>query len=178
MPTQQKIASVAELKELIAQASALYFVDFTKVGANDINSIRRRLGEIGVRMKVVKNRLAARALTEGGVPAAIEDILVGPTSVVFAGEDPVAPARVLKDIQRRLADLRVKGAFLEGTVYPAAQFDFLAALPTKADLRAELTGVLAGPISGLVYSLEGLLAELVRVLEEVGKRPAAEPTAQ
>ncbi len=177
MPTQQKIASVAEIKGQAERSSALYFIDFTKVGANDINAVRRRLDELEVAMKVVKNRLAERALTESGVPAAVKDILVGPTSVVFAGEDPVAPARLLKEIQRKLTALRVKGAFLDGTLYPAEQFDFLAALPTKSDLRGQVVGVLEGPITGLVFGLEGLLSDLVWVLDAVKDRLPAEPAA-
>ena len=178
MPTQQKIDSVAELKALAEKASALYFIDFTKVGANDINAFRRRLDELKVAVQVVKNRLAARAFTESGVPAKVEDILVGPTSVVFAAEDPVAPARLIKDVQRKLTALKVKGAYLEGVIYAAEQFEYLAALPTKADLRAQVVGILQGPISGLVFSLDGLLSELVWTLDQIKDRPAAEPAAQ
>lgn len=178
MPTQQKITTVAELKAQAEQASALYFIDFTKVSANDINMVRRRLDELKVTMKVVKNRLAARALAETGVPAGVEEILVGPTSVVFATEDAVAPARLIREIAVKLKDLRVKGAFLDGTLYAADQFEFLASLPTKADLQAQVVGVLQGPISELVFSLEGLISELVRVLDEIKDRPAVEPAAQ
>jgi large subunit ribosomal protein L10 len=178
MPTQQKITTVAELKTQVEQASALYFIDFTKVSANDINMVRRRLDELKVTMKVVKNRLAARALAETGVPDGVEQILVGPTSVVFAAEDPVAPARLIREIAVKLKDLRVKGAFLDGAIYAAEQFEFLASLPTKADLQAQLVGVLQGPISEFAFSLEGLISELVRVLDEIKDRPAAEPAAQ
>lgn len=178
MPTQQKIDNVAELKELATKASALYFIDFTKVGANDINAFRRRLDELKVTIQVVKNRLAARAFTESGVPAKVEDILVGPTSVVFAAEDPVAPARLIREVQRKLTALKVKGAYLEGVIYAAEQFEFLAALPTKADLQAQVVGVLQGPITELVFSLDGLLSELVWTLDQIKDRPAAEPAAQ
>jgi large subunit ribosomal protein L10 len=174
MPKQEKIDAVAELKDRIGRASALYFVDFTKVRANDFNTLRRRLGEAKAPVRVVKNRLALRALTETGTSSDIGPMLKGPTSVVFAGEDPVAPARVLKEHMKKNAALRVKGACLDGVIYGADRFDFLAGLPTKQELRAQVVGVLQSPIYELVMSLDGLLSEFVWVLDQVKDRPRPE----
>jgi large subunit ribosomal protein L10 len=172
MPKQAKIDEVAGLKERIGRASALYFFDFTKLAANDFNVLRRKLGESKVTVRVVKNRLALRALTESGVPADIEKLLTGPTSVVFASDDPVAPARTIREQMRKMASLKVKGAYLDQVLYTADKFDFLAGLPTKNELRGEVVGVLQGPIYGLVLTLEGLLSDLVWVLDQVKDRPA------
>jgi large subunit ribosomal protein L10 len=172
MPKQVKVDAVAGLKDKIGKASALYFIDFTKLAANDFNALRRKLGESKVTMRVVKNRLALRALTESGVPADIEKLLTGPTSLVFAGDDPVAPARTIREQMKKMAALKVKGAYLDRVLYPANQFDFIAGLPTKTELRGEVVGVLQGPIWGLVMSLDGLLSEFVWVLDQVKDRPA------
>jgi large subunit ribosomal protein L10 len=180
MPKPEKVQSVAELKERIGQASALYFLDFTKVRANDFNALRRRLGEGKVPVQVVKNRLALLALAEAGAKGEFGPMLRGPTSVVFAGEDPVAPARVIRDTARKLDALKVKGAYLDGKVYGADQFAFLAGLPTKSELRAQLVGALEGPIWELVMCLDGLMSEFVWVLDQVKDRrpPADAPAAE
>lgn len=167
MPKQEKIEAIARLKEQIASASALYFLDFTKVTANDFNALRRRLG---VPVRVVKNRLALRALTESGTPPAVEAMLKGPTSLVFAGEDPVAPARTIREAVKKGDGLRFKGAFLDGTLFGADRFEFLASLPTKHELRAEVVGVLESPIAELVFGLESLIGDLVFVLDQVRER--------
>jgi large subunit ribosomal protein L10 len=178
MPRPEKVQSVAELKERIGQATALYFLDFTKVRANDFNALRRRLGEGHVPVQVVKNRLALLALAEAGAEGEFRAMLRGPTSVVFAGEDPVAPARVIRDATRKLDALKVKGAYLDGRVYGADQFAFLAGLPTKSELRGQLVGVLQSPIWELVMCLDGLVSEFVWVLDQIkDKRPAAEAPA-
>lgn len=173
MPKQVKVDAVAGLKDKIGKASALYFIDFTKLAANDFNALRRKLGELKVTVRVVKNRLALRALTESGVPADIEKLLTGPTSLVFAVDDPVAPARTIREQMRKMAALKVKGAYLDGVLYPADRFDFIAALPTKNELRGEVVGVLQGPIWGLVMSLDGLISEFVWVLDQVKDRPTS-----
>ncbi|MBM3332088.1 50S ribosomal protein L10 [candidate division WOR-3 bacterium] len=173
MPKQVKIDAVAGLKERIGKTSALYFVDFTKLAANDFNTLRRKLGESKVAVRVVKNRLALRALTESGVPADIEKLLTGPTSLVFAVDDPIAPARTIREQMKKMAALKVKGAYLDRVLYPADQFNFIAGLPTKNELRGEVVGVLQGPIYGLVTTLDGLLSEFVWVLDQVKDRPRA-----
>ncbi|MEO0086289.1 MAG: 50S ribosomal protein L10, partial [candidate division WOR-3 bacterium] len=126
MARLEKIESVAALKQKIQQASALYFVDFARVGANDFNAFRRRLGSQGVTVQVVKNRLALIALTELGFAGEFRAVLRGPTSMILAGEDPVAPARTIRDTMRRLEALKFKGAYLDGRLYGADQFSFLA----------------------------------------------------
>jgi large subunit ribosomal protein L10 len=171
MPKQVKVDAVAGLKDRIDKASALYFIDFTRLAANDFNALGRKLGESKVAVRVVKNRLALRALTESGVPADIEKLLTGPTSLVFAGDDPVAPARTIREQMRKMVALKVKGAYLDQVLYAADRFDFIASLPTKNELRGQVVGVLEGPIAGLVMSLDGLLSELVWVLDQVKDRP-------
>ena len=171
MPKQIKIDAVTGLKDRIGKASALYFIDFTKLAANDFNTLRRKLGESKVTVRVVKNRLALRALTESGVPADIEKLLTGPTSLVFAVDDPVAPARTIREQMKKMSALKVKGAYLDRVLYPANRLDFIAGLPTKNELRGEVVGVLQGPIYGLVMTLDGLLSEFVWVLDRVKDRP-------
>jgi len=178
MPKQVKVDAVAGLKDRIGRASALYFIDFTKLAANDFNTLRRKLGESKVTVRVVKNRLALRALTESGVPADIEKLLTGPTSLVFAVDDPVAPARTIREQMKKMAALKVKGAYLDRVLYPANRFDFIAGLPTKNELRGQVVGVLQGPIWGLVMTLDGLLSELVWVLDQVKDRPQAAAPAE
>ncbi len=164
---QDKAKVIEELRERVRSAKALYFVDFTGVSANDFNEMRRRARQQQLSVKVVKNTLVERVLEEFGAPAGVNEILRGPTSIMFSLEDPVAPARLLREMKDRMPAIKFKGAYFENTVYPANQFDFLATLPTKDDLRAQLVGVLSGPISGLVQVLSGLLGELVWVLEQL-----------
>lgn len=174
MPRQEKIDAVEQLKERVRSTSALYLVDFAGVNANDFADLRRRLRGHRVLVRVVKNRLALRAMVECGVPSDVSEMLQGPTTVVFATEDPIAPARLLKDALGRLKGLKVKGVYLERNLYRADQFEMLAALPTKEDLRAQLAGLLEAPISGLVLGLENMPGELIWVFDELAKRPSPE----
>lgn len=176
MPRQEKVREVTELTEKVNRATAMYFLDFTSVKANDFNMVRRRLREAGATVRVAKNRLALRALKESGIGEAVVEFLRGPTSLVLATGDPIAPARVLRELAKKLESLRVKGAYFERVLYPTDKFEFLAGLATKDELRGQVVGALSAPIWELALGLEWLLAELVFVTEELAKRPA-EPAA-
>ena len=170
MPSAKKIQELAALNELLRGASGYYFLDFTGVPVNDFNHTRRQLRAAGARVRVVKNRLALRALTDCGVGAEVADYLKGPTSIVLAGEDSVVPARVIKEVSKKLTALRVKGAYVDRTFYSSDQFAFLASLPTKADLRGQVVGVLSAPIIELALTLEGLLSEFSYILDQLRER--------
>jgi large subunit ribosomal protein L10 len=175
MPSDKKIKEVAALRELVEQASAFYFLDFTGVGVNDFNTTRRRLRDAGAQVRVVKNRLALLAFTESGVSEEVEQFLRGATSVVLTGEDIVTPVRVIKDITRKLEALKFKGAYLDKVFYTAEQFAYLASLPTKSELRVQVVGVLQAPIWELALGLEGLMNEFVFVLDQIKECQADAP---
>ncbi|OYD14668.1 50S ribosomal protein L10 [candidate division WOR-3 bacterium JGI_Cruoil_03_51_56] len=176
MPKEEKAEKVARLKEQVSQASAFYFLDFTKVGANEFNTLRRSLRKAGATIKVVKNRLALRALDQSGFGNEVADFLHGPTSLVLAAQDPIAPARIIKEMAGKLRALKVKGAYVDDAVYPAEQFGFLASLPTKDELRGQVVGTLASPVWELASGLERITSEFVYVLDQLKGRKESMPT--
>ncbi|MEO0074207.1 MAG: 50S ribosomal protein L10 [candidate division WOR-3 bacterium] len=177
MLRSEKTKVVDALTAQLSASSALYFLSFTGVGANDTTELRRRLREQGVGMRVVKNRIALRALAAAGLSGEFAGMLKGPTAIVFASADPVAPARLLRETVRRLPGLKVKGIYLDGALHPAADFDAIASLPGIAELRAECVGVLQGTIAGLVFVLDGIIAELAYVLSAIEEKKAAPAAA-
>ena len=109
----------------------------------------------------------------------LDAILAGPTGVVFAGEDPVAPAKAIKTFSDGTKAVTVKAAFIDGKLVDAAQVQVLAALPPKQELLAKLVGSLKSPLYGLVYVLSGNQSGLVRVLNAIREQKSADqPAAQ
>ncbi len=83
--------------------------------------------------------------------------------MVFAPADPVAPAKALKSFSDGVKPLEVKAAYVDGQVIDAAQVSALASLPSKAQLQAQVLGMLAGPIRGFVGVLAANPGGLVRL---------------
>src|SRR5690349_25161128 len=96
MKRTEKDQLVAELKDKIKSAPALYYTDFTGLNVKRMTDLRRKLRKANVEYVVIKNTLALRAVNESGLVA---DRLRGPTGLVVA-KDPVTAAEVVQDFAK------------------------------------------------------------------------------
>ena len=96
MNKNEKIEIVAEAKELIQNATAVYLTDYTKINVADISEIRNQFRKEGVNYRVFKNTLFKLALVESGKFEKLADHLEGMTGYAFASTNPVAPAKIIK----------------------------------------------------------------------------------
>ncbi len=165
MPTQRKIQSVAQLRELIEGCTIAISADNTAMTVGAMTALRRALREKGVKFRVVKNTLTYLAADAAGKPL-IKDIVQGPTGIAFGFDDPTTPAKALTGfINSTRAPLRIRGAVLGDRFLTQEDVVALAALPTKEELLARLLGQLQSPITGLAYVLSAPVAALARVLQ-------------
>jgi large subunit ribosomal protein L10 len=165
MPTARKETTVSELAEKLAGAKNLFLTDYAGLTVDEITRLRGELRKDGNTYSVVKNTLFR--IAAGDLAAQLERFLAGPTGIVFAGQDPVAPAKALKTFSDTVKRVTVKAAYIDGKVVDAKQVEQLAKLPPKIELIASLVGTLANPLRGLVTVLSGNQSGLVRVLERI-----------
>jgi large subunit ribosomal protein L10 len=97
MPRPEKVQAVADIKERIEDASAVFVTEFRGLTVKQLQKLRASLRDSGADYKVVKMTLARRATDELGIEG-IDEHLVGPTGLTFANTDPVATAKALRDI--------------------------------------------------------------------------------
>jgi large subunit ribosomal protein L10 len=185
-PRPEKVAEVERLQAILKGSAAVYLTDYRGINVEMMNDLRRRFREAGVEFTIVKNSLLKRAADSAELPAWIAD-MEGPTALAIGVEDPVAPARVIREFQeefKRQAEFLVfKAGLLEGEAIEADTFQKLATLPGREELIAKLLYMLTWPLRGLVTALSGLPRNLVFALEDLRKKraedePAAEPAAE
>ncbi|MHB8141362.1 MAG: 50S ribosomal protein L10 [Vulcanimicrobiaceae bacterium] len=176
MPTAKKETAVKELAHRITGAQNLFLTDYVGLTVAEITKLRGELRKDGNSYAVVKNTLFRIAAGEE-LAATLEGFLAGPTGVVFAGSDPVAPAKALKQFSDGVKPIRIKAAYIDGKVVGAEQVDVLAKLPPKIELLAQLVGTLANPLRGLVMVLSGNQSGLVRVLNAVREQKLAQTSS-
>jgi large subunit ribosomal protein L10 len=162
MRRTEKEQLVSELRQKIAGARALYFTDFTGLNVKRMTELRRRLRRAGVEYVVIKNTLAARAVSESGLGGMR---LRGPTGMVLS-RDPVTAAKLLTEFARENEQKPVvKGGLLEGQPVDEAQVKKLATLPPREQMLAELGVGLQAPLAGFLGALSALLQTFVGALE-------------
>jgi large subunit ribosomal protein L10 len=170
---EKKVEQVRRLVELFNKANAYYFIDFTGMTVENTLQFRRELKKNQMELKVSKNTLLERAISESGKLGNFTGGFRGPTGVVFGFGDPIQPAKLLKERIDKFQQPKFKGAFVEGVIYGADQLDKLASLPSKADIIASILGSLNAPISGIVGSINSLMRDLASVIEEVAKKKSS-----
>ncbi|MFZ5590641.1 MAG: 50S ribosomal protein L10 [Bacillota bacterium] len=174
MPTrEQKQASLQELKEKFGTSQVAVMANYRGLNVAAMTKLRVRLRERGAELKVVKNTLALIAARENGIEG-LEELLTGPTAIAFSGDDLVAPAKVMLEFARESKIMEVKGGLLEGKIIDAQGVKSLADLPPREVLLAQVLGGMQAPLYGFAGALQGLLRNLVYVLEAIRKQKAGE----
>ncbi len=161
-----KVERVEALRTRLAEAGGVILTNFRGLNVREIAGLRKKLRDVGVEYKVIKNTLLARA-AESLDLGQLKPYLEGPTGIAFCADDPAAPARVLHEYIRQMRKLEVKGGLIEGRVLSADQIKALADLPPKATMLALALGSLKAPMYGLVGVLTGLQRNLVYAIDQI-----------
>ncbi len=173
MPTAEKIVCVEEIAKSIKEAKSVFLTDFSGLNVQQMTELRRSFKEAEVKYQVVKNSLARLSVKNAGCEELLE-YLEGPTALAFGMNDPVAPARVIKEYAKSKDILKIKACLFDGVLIGADRTDEIANIPSKEVLLARLLGGLNSPLSKLVFSLNGLLNKLVNVLDAVKEQKEKE----
>jgi large subunit ribosomal protein L10 len=165
MANPRNQTSVAQLRELLADASTFFLVDYQGLSAGEMNALRAKVRAAGGRLLVAKNTLINVVLKEHGVEG-FEGTLQGPTALVLVGDDMVAPAKALDDFAKgHPRDLPAsKGGRLQGSNVGPEALAKIAKLPSREELYSQLVGVLQAPMQQLVGVLQAPPQNLVSVL--------------
>lgn len=169
---EQKRKTVAELVELIKDAQGVYLVNFSRVSVKSERELRGEFRKIGAQYRVAKNTLIRRALDEVGGYDLPSKYLEGETALALSYDDPISPAKVLKDFTKKNDKLSLKAALIEKTLYDGSELAKVAALPNRLELIAGILGILDAPMSGVVGSINAVMRDLASVIEEVAKKKA------
>jgi large subunit ribosomal protein L10 len=172
MPTADKAATVAEIKEKLTASSAVILTDYRGLTVKEMQSLRTSVRKAGGDVKVYKNTLTVLAVRELAMPQ-MDDLLQGPTLFTFAAGDPVSTAKALMDFAKDHQQLEVKGGFIESQVVGADSVKALASLPSREQLLAKLLGTMNNPMSQFVRVLNGPAAAFARALNAIAQQKQA-----
>jgi large subunit ribosomal protein L10 len=157
MPTPEKVQAVADIKERLDGAQAVFLAEYAGLSVQEQQALRRELRANGAEFKVVKMTLARLAAAD----LEIEDfdaLLLGPTGLTFADGDPVGAAKVLRDFAKDHEVLVVKGGLLGREFLTPERIADLADIEPREVLLAKIVGAFEAPMA----KMAGLLAALPR----------------
>ena len=172
MPNAKNVETLAKIKEEVAEAGAIWVVDYRGLTVKEAQQLRRSIREPGAHLTVYKNKLMRIALAEQDQPA-MDEILAGPSAFVFCGEDVAAAAKAVKEYAKSNKKLVIKGGLMEGQVLDAKQVEAIASLPSREQLLAQIAGAISGVARGLAVTINGVPSGLARALQALSEQKEA-----
>jgi len=170
VPRPEKVQAVADIKERIENAKAVFLAEYAGLSVSQQQTLRRELKANGAEFKVVKMTLARLAASELDIDT-LDVHLLGPTGLAIADGDAVAAAKVLKDFGRANEVFKIKAGLLGLEYLSPERISELADIEPREVLLAKMAGLFAAPMgntAGLFAALQRDLVGLVDAL--VGKR--------
>jgi len=165
MPTQKKIDTVADLKRRLERATLVASTAYRGLRVKELQELRRRLGDGGFEVKVVKNTLVKLAANEAGQQDLMQ-IIDGPTALAFSYGDMIEAAKALTGYaQTAPQGFAIQGGFMDGHVLSAQDLRDLVRIPPKPVLLSQLMGQLQSPLAGFIALLDAPLQELTLLFQ-------------
>jgi large subunit ribosomal protein L10 len=182
MNREQKETHVKELAAELSDSQAIFAVDYRGISVPQAAELRAQLREADTHFRVVKNRLTLRAADAAGTEP-LKDWLEGPTALALVKGDAALAAKTITKLGSEYEVLDYKGGLMEGEVLEPDAFKAIAKLPGRDQMNAQLLGMVASPITGLVRGLgsmvQGLASQLQQIADQglvTGEAPVPEET--
>jgi large subunit ribosomal protein L10 len=156
MNRQEKEQVVQSLKDSFAASQASFVVDYKGLSVKEVEDLRRKLKQDDGTFKVTKARLmklAAEGVTgvQDLTPYFKEQI-----ALVFAKKDVAPVAKTLVSFSKDHKGLSVVVGSVEQELLDKQAIVFMATLPSREVLLAQLCGVLMAPVSALARVIDGI----------------------
>ncbi|MBI3607859.1 MAG: 50S ribosomal protein L10 [Nitrospirae bacterium] len=169
----EKAALIDDIHGRFAKAQVAVVAEYRGLGVEELRTLRTKLRSAGGEFKVVKNTLARKAAEDTGL-ADMRKYFDGPIGVALGYEDPAALAKAIKEFAGQQEKLKLRSAVLEGRLLDLAGLARVAALPSRQVLLGRLVGQMQAPVTGLVFSLQGIVRKYVATMGAVLAKRTAE----
>ena len=163
---------VESLRKQLEGVKSAFLFGYRGLTVNQVSDLRSKIRKTSSTYKVLKNRLAARAL-ESTPLAPLREHLRGPVALTFHPREPVALAKVLMEFAKENPHLEFRAGWLDGKSLGPADLVSLATLPSREVLLGQLLGQMTSPLASFQRVLLAPLRDLASVLDQVAKKRQA-----
>ncbi|MFH0856259.1 MAG: 50S ribosomal protein L10 [Candidatus Omnitrophota bacterium] len=164
-----KEASENRIKNTLKDSGAVFVIKHSGVSSPDLCSLRQALKGARASLFVVKNSVARRAFKDSTLAPLVNNI-DGACGLVFVKDEPVAASQAIFNFTKEHEQLKVEGGILNDKIIEKKDIEHMSKLPSKEVLRAQVVCALNSPISGLVITLNQVLAKFVICLDQIRQK--------
>ena len=166
------------IKELIVKEYESRFGDITEAVVIDIrgvdaisnNEFRIDLLKKDIHVTVIKNTLARKAMA--GTPLeSLTATFTGPSALAYGAESVVNVAREIIDWAKKIKDIELKGAILEGEYYEGAEgVKRLSEFPTREEAQAQVIQLVLAPAGNVIGATTSPGSNILGIVKEIQEK--------
>lgn len=162
MKRSEKKEFVQKLKDELDSSSSVIVAHYSGLTVAESQELRSEMRNNGAKFKVTKNRLAKLAIEQTQFKD-MADLFTGPTAIAYS-DDPVAPAKVAVDFDKKFEKFKVIGGGYDGEKINLDRINFLATLPSMDQLRGKIVGLISAPAQKVATLMKEPSAQLARLI--------------
>lgn len=167
MNRQEKASLIGLLQDDFSSSQAAFLVGYQGLTVAQLEKLRKEVRAKGGKLKVAKNRLVRRAITDIDGVCDLGGQLKNQLGVVFAGSGFTDIAKVLVTFSKEHAALNIVAGCLESELINKEKIARLATLPSREILLSQLCGTIKAPISNLVCALNMIVLKPLWALKQI-----------
>ena len=152
-----------EYTEKFKEARCVYIAEYEGIDVATVTEVRKLFRDQKIEYKVLKNRLAKISLNKAGI-SGLDSYLTGANTFIIGYDDPVLPAKILEDFNKKSEILKLKSVFFEGKVFGSEEAKNIAKLPSREVLLGQFVGLLSAPMTKLAATLQAPMQRVAGVL--------------
>ncbi len=169
MRKSEKEVVIAGFSEKLKKVQAVILAEYRGLKVSELTEIRREIRKNAGEFKVVKNRLAKRAMM-GTEWALLENQMKGPIGIATSEQDPVSLSKILTKFAETYPALKLRAGVFAGKLLAVKDIEALSKLPSKEELYAKMLGTLQAPASNLVRVLQAVPQKLAMALKAISEK--------
>jgi large subunit ribosomal protein L10 len=169
MDRAQKAALRESLAERFEKANGAVVAEYRGLSVAELTELRVKLRAAGAEFKVLKNRVAKKAIeAKSPKTAAILNDLKGPIGLVLISGDFAAATKSLLEFGKDRAELfKITAGVMDAKRVSLDDLKAISELPSKEVLLGRIVGTLVSPHRGLLNVLNGVPRNLVQVINAI-----------
>lgn len=169
-----------DLKREFQSMGSCVVLTFDKLQPLQDKELRGKFRDAGIRYRVVRNRLAVKALAE--LKLDMDAAFSGKCGVAIAQkEGAIAAAKLVRDFikaQKKDVPVQIVGGVVEGTAYVGAAAAAIADLPDRNTVNTQIVSAISGPARSLATVVSAIAGGMARCIQaKVDKAAGGEAAA-
>ena len=143
MNKEQKKQYISDMTNQFEKSEAVIVTHYQGLTMNQLDNLRAKMREHGIRFKITNNRITKLALEKTRCKE-LSNLFTGPTAVALS-KDAISSAKILTNFSKENKNLKILGGIMGNDILDVAGVQNVATLPTLDEARAKIVGILRSP---------------------------------